>query len=133
MSEQSGGHFWNRGGDDEQAGSDQQPEADQARAVEPDGGAPYAGTAAHDPLTDPPQQPAGDLGTDRPPATTGASDSWRDLQMRFVDDPTAAVREAVQLIQREVPGSDGPASPAETERLRVIFTTLRDMHSRLRT
>jgi hypothetical protein len=58
---------------------------------------------------------------------------WRDLQVMFVDEPAAAVREAADLLEqavadlrRRLEGSDS------TEDLRTAFRKYRDVHRSLR-
>jgi hypothetical protein len=62
----------------------------------------------------------------------GSDDRWRELQLTFVDDPSAAVREAADLLERAIAdlrqqyeGSDS------TEDLRTAFRRYRDVYRSL--
>jgi hypothetical protein len=62
-------------------------------------------------------------------ADTSAEDRWRELQITFVDDPAAAVRDAAELLEQAIAdlrqrfeGSDS------TEDLRTAFRKYRDVY-----
>ena len=74
------------------------------------------------------------------PATTGStsvaaadSDTWRELQGRFVDDPAQVVRDAAVLAQGAIQDLSRELDVAgiSTEDLRTVFRRLRDLHSDL--
>jgi hypothetical protein len=74
----------------------------------------------------------GDGATSPGDTGTGAEDRWRDLQLTFVDDPAAAVREAADLLEQAIAdlrqqyeGSDS------TEDLRTAFRRYRDVYRSL--
>ena len=71
-------------------------------------------------------------------------DRWRDVQLRFVDDPKAAADEAASLVddavdalaasirsQKEQLNRGATQSPDDTEQLRVRLRTYRDFLDRL--
>jgi hypothetical protein len=66
-------------------------------------------------------------------STAEGEDAWRELQLTFVDDPAAAVRDAADLLEKAVAdlrqqyeGSDS------TEDLRTAFRKYRDVYRGLR-
>ena len=76
---------------------------------------------------------AGDAGTS---AAADTADPWRDLQVRFVDDPAAAVQAAADMVEAAVerlresmPGRH----PQDTEQLRQAFQRYRAVHRALTT
>jgi len=86
------------------------------------------------PVTDdtgtvPPSSSVDDGATAPGDTGTGTEDRWRDLQLTFVDDPAAAVREAADLLEQAIAdlrqqyeGSDS------TEDLRTAFRRYRDVY-----
>ncbi|MFY1704036.1 hypothetical protein ACN28G_20245 [Micromonospora sp. WMMA1923] len=79
-----------------------------------------------------------------PGTAQGFRDRWRDVQLRFVDDPKAAVGEAQSLVdeaiqalasalaaQKEKLGSWQDAGSADTEQLRVSVRQYRDFLDRV--
>jgi hypothetical protein len=71
----------------------------------------------------------------------GFRDRWRDVQLRFVDDPKAAADEAATLVEQAVDAltanlrqqhrSLGAVAEADTEQLRVRLRGYRDFLDRL--
>ncbi|MBY8873352.1 hypothetical protein K7640_16075 [Micromonospora sp. PLK6-60] len=79
-----------------------------------------------------------------PAAAQGFRDRWRDVQLRFVDDPRAAVGEAQSLVgeaiealstalaaQRDKLGGWQDAGEADTEQLRMAVRQYRDFLDRV--
>ena len=77
-------------------------------------------------------------------AAQGFRDRWRDVQLRFVDDPREAAAEAQTLAEEAVDamvsaltnqknelGSWQSAEAGDTERLRVVVRRYRDLLDRL--
>ena len=77
-------------------------------------------------------------------AAQGFRDRWRDVQLRFVDDPRAAAGEAQSLVeeairalsealaaQKEKLGGWQGAGEADTEQLRVAVRQYRDFLDRV--
>lgn len=137
------------GGDDEAAGD---TAGDEARLEAPDGAvATHDHTAeepgpdrAGDPSAAPVVAAAGATGLWGEGRAEGFRDRWREVQLRFVDDPATAAREAKALVSEAVDGltmalaehrerlDDWESTPGdETERLRVAVRGYRDFLDRL--
>ncbi|MFC4107062.1 hypothetical protein ACFOX0_14140 [Micromonospora zhanjiangensis] len=91
---------------------------------------------------DVPVEPVAALLTDD--ATRGFRDRWRDVQLRFVDDPRAAAGEAQGLVEEAIEALAAALSrqkddlggwqngePGDTEQLRVVVRRYRDLLDRL--
>jgi len=70
---------------------------------------------------------------DAPAADLDDEDTWRDLQITFVDDPAAAVRDAADLLEKAVADLRSTYEGSEsTEDLRTAFRKYRDIYRGLR-
>jgi hypothetical protein len=84
--------------------------------------------------------PAATTSTDTPgeSATAAADeaadeDAWRDLQITFVDDPAAAVRDAADLLEKAIADLRSTYEGSEsTEDLRTAFRKYRDVYRGLK-
>ncbi|WFE24222.1 hypothetical protein O7621_13710 [Solwaraspora sp. WMMD937] len=98
-------------------------------------------TATADRTPDPGSSPKGIFGTEQADAFR---DRWRDVQLRFVDDPHAAAGEAQNLVteaveavtaaltaQRDELGGWTDAGPEDTEQLRMAVRRYRDLLDRV--
>lgn len=117
--------------------------------VDPDGSTAAAGAAGAAALAGADRPGAGGVPTDAatlfaPEAAQGFRDRWRDVQLRFVDDPRAAVGEAQALVdeamealatalreQKSRLGGWQESGEADTEQLRVAVRGYRDFLDRV--
>ncbi|MFY1633529.1 hypothetical protein ACN27F_09645 [Solwaraspora sp. WMMB335] len=108
-----------------------------------------SGTAAVPDRADVPEDAPGDAPVTDPAPATGLfepgtadafRDRWREVQLRFVDDPRAAAEQAQTLVteavealtvaltaQRDGAGGWSGAGPEDTERLRMVVRRYRDL------
>ncbi|GIJ80792.1 hypothetical protein SAMN05443287_10388 [Micromonospora phaseoli] len=107
--------------------------------VDPDAQSPNGGTATAGAVV-----PAGAATLFDEPTAQGFRDRWRDVQLRFVDDPKAAVGEAQSLVDEAMEalsaalaehknklGGWQEAASADTEQLRVAVREYRDFLDRV--
>jgi hypothetical protein len=70
---------------------------------------------------------------DAAPSGEDFEDSWRELQVTFVDDPAAAVRGAAELLERAVAELRANLEDSDsTEDQRTAFRRYRDVYRTLR-
>jgi hypothetical protein len=87
--------------------------------------------AGPDPAPATRSMPAANPTADGSPTPQGADRAWSQLQSQFVDDPTAAVRGASDLVEQAVQRLLRRSGDHDTEELRTAFLRYRDLHRSL--
>jgi hypothetical protein len=109
-------------------GTDAEPGRPEPGRPEPERSSVPAGP---DPAPATRSMPAAIPTADGSPTPQGADPAWSQLQSQFVDDPTAAVRGASDLVEQAVQRLLRRSGEHDTEELRTAFLRYRDLHRSL--